>query len=237
MASDAQHNIFHILIVSIGLLLTGCMGADTRGSEAPDHIVISGTPTWTNGIGELVNKKCAVCHQVPRLPSSPTNVPADLDLRYETTAGSLRAAADIAAPISLGILHHSLNFGLNTPVNIQTMPLAYSTPLYADETIALETWAANILAQGSTSPAPTDGPLLYKRHCQGCHGMYGAGGVVNRTLRGYTGTGLTIATYILTSSATHPMHNWPLLMQFATACNTNCSSNQLASIAAYLATQ
>lgn len=104
---------FNLIIVAVCIALAGCMGADTRGSEAPDHIRISGTPTWTNGIGELMTKKCATCHQVPRLASSPTNVPTDMDLRYEITSGAIRATKDIAAQIKLGILRNALHYGTN----------------------------------------------------------------------------------------------------------------------------
>src|SRR5712691_9503731 len=83
------------------LALGGCMDASTLGQEPADHVIITGTPTWSNGIGQLVNLKCAICHQAPRLPSSPGNVPADMDLRFESTYGAIRAAEDIAAPISL----------------------------------------------------------------------------------------------------------------------------------------
>lgn len=214
------------------------MGADTRGNEAPDHIIISGTPSWTNGIAQLMDSKCAVCHQVPRLASSSANVPADMDLRYQTTSGAIRAAEDIAAQIKLGILRNDLHYGTNSTLPVRAMPLSYSTPLYTDEIAALETWADSIIAQANTSPAPADGALQYKRHCQSCHGMYGAGGVVNRSLQGYTSSaGPTFATYILATGTAHPMHNWPVLTQFATACNTNCTGNQLEAIAAYLDAQ
>lgn len=231
---------FNLIIVAVCITLAGCMGADTRGSEAPDHIRISGTPTWTNGIGELMTKKCATCHQVPRLASSPTNVTTDMDLRYEITSGAIRAATDIAAQIKLRILRNALHYGINSTLPVRAMPLSQSTPLYADEITALETWADSVIAQANTSPPPTDGALQYKRHCQSCHGMYGAGGVVNRPLR--TTSGPTFATYILATSAAHPMRNWPLLMQFANACTptgapTTCNGNQLDTIAAYLNTQ
>jgi mono/diheme cytochrome c family protein len=221
------------------------MGADTRGSEAPDHVLISGTPTWSNGIGQLVTSKCAVCHQVPRLPSSPSNVPAYLDLRYEKTSGAIRAAEDIVAPISLGILHHTLNYGVSTNIPVQAMPLSYSTPLYADEISALESWAAGVIVaeQNNASPAPSgnlvaDGELLFKRHCQGCHGMYGTGGLANRSLRGRgVNAGPAFATAIL--STAYPMNGWPVLLQFANACTLTgtptCNANQLDAIAAYLA--
>lgn len=244
MASDMKYKYLNIInmlsFVPLAgcLLLAGCMGADTRGNEAPDHIIISGTPTWTNGIGEVMDKKCAVCHQVPRPASSPTNVPADMDLRYQTTSGAIRAAEDIAAQVKLGILRNALHYGINSTLPVRAMPLTYSTPLYADEMTALETWADNIITLANTSPAPADGALQYKRHCQSCHGMYGAGGVVNRSLQGYMATsGPAFATYILSTGTEHPMHNWPVLTQFATACNANCTGNQLEAIAVYLDAQ
>lgn len=252
MATKPQLKIFiigysvNLFIVTMSSMLTACMGADTRGSEAADHIVISGTPTWANGIGQLMVSKCAVCHQVPRLPSSPVNVPTDLDLRYEKTAGTIRAAEDIAGPLSLGILQHALNYGLSTPIPVQSMPLTYSTPLYDDEKNALETWAGDVIVaeQANTSPLPTgnlvaDGEQLYKRHCQGCHGLYGTGGLAKRTLRGYgAGAGPTFAAAILSTS--YPMNGWPVLLPFANACTptgtpTTCNGNQLDKIAAYLA--
>jgi hypothetical protein len=167
----------------------------------------------------------------------PPGVPADLDLRYEKISGTIRAAEDIAAPLSLGILHHALNYGVSTNIPIRAMPLSYSTPLYADEISALETWAGIVIAaeQSNTSPSPLTGELLYKRHCQGCHGMYGTGGVAKRSLRNVAYTGPFFATAIL--SASYPMNGWPVLLQFASTCTVTGSPacTQLDAIAAYLA--
>jgi mono/diheme cytochrome c family protein len=252
MASDTlaqQRNSAHSytsLILLCLFVLTSCSNADTRGKEAADHVIISGTPTWGNGIAQLLSTKCAVCHQVPRLPSSPNNVPADMDLRFETTSGSIRAAEDIAAPLALGVLQHALNYGRTlSPIPVQTMPLSYSTPLYADEISALETWASTIITAEQASNSPvlsgisiSDGELLYKRHCQGCHGLYGMGGVVNRSLRTYNAnSGPAFANAI--RSTAYPMNGWPPLLQFADACTpagvaTSCNGNQLDAIAAYL---
>lgn len=253
MATDARHKIFNFghpftTLILLGMVaLTGCSNADTRGNEAADHVIISGTPTWGNGIAQLMSTKCVACHQVPRLPSSPNNVPTDLDLRFETSSGTIRAAEDIAAPLVLGILQHGLNYGQTlAPVPVQTMPLSYSTPLYADEITALESWAATIItAKLASAPAvPTgipvaDGEVLYKRHCQGCHGMYGTGGPVSRSLRTYNANSGPVFANAIRSTA-YPMNGWPPLLQFANACTptgvaTSCNGNQLDAIAAYLA--
>ena len=231
-----------LCLLACVLMLTGCMDASTKGGEAADHIIISGTPTWSNGISKLMTAKCAVCHQVPRLASSPQNVPADLDLRYETSTGMLRASEDIAAQITLGILRHSIDYRPGT-VTVSTMPLRFGTALYTDEINALETWAVTVVnaEKAYTSPvlsgnAVADGALLYKRNCQSCHGMYGAGGLVQRPVQRVTA--VQIANAILTT--TNPMNSWPVLVQFANQCTpipspTDCSGSQLSKIVAYLA--
>ena len=124
------------------------------------------------------------------------------------------------------------------------MPPPFGTPLYADERAALETWAANVVSAeaANTSPvlsgnAVNDGALLYKRHCQSCHGMYGAGGLVQRPIQKVSG--VYIANTILTPS--YRMNSWPVLAQFASQCTptgalTTCNNgNQLDKISAYLA--
>ena len=238
------------------LPLAACMDAETLGAAPASRVVISGTPTWSSGIGELLNLKCAVCHQVPRLPSSPDNVPPDLDLRFEKTYGAIRAAEDIAAQISLGTLRHEIVYDDGTysrpvKVTIRTMPLPFATPLYTDEITALETWAGNVLAAQSayTSPAlsganpmtAADGELLYKRYCQACHGADGSGPPVQWPLRGYTaGGGPAFARAILSTNPKLPMNSWPVLVQLANLCTpvgtpTTCNGTQLDAIATYLA--
>lgn len=259
----------------LALPLGGCMEASTLGQQAPDHVLITGTPTWSNGIGQLVNLKCANCHQVPRLASSPQNVPADLDLRFEKSFGAIRAAQDIAAQIALGVLQHDLVYGdgragyVNASLNVTVhkMPLLFSTPLYADEITALQTWAgawdsttktvgaSGVLAAELAGASPTlsganpmtvaDGEVLYKRHCQSCHGVYGAGGLVQRplsnSLGGYTASsGPAFAKALLSIAPQYPMNTWPLHVQFANLCTpvgapTTCNGTQLDAIAAFLA--
>ena len=43
-----------LFVLGFTMLLMSCSEADTMGDEPPDEIVIEGTPTWENGIGELV---------------------------------------------------------------------------------------------------------------------------------------------------------------------------------------
>ena len=208
---------YPFIAFAISLTLASCMDASTLGAQAPDHVVINGTPSWDNGIKQLMNTKCATCHQVPRLLSSPQNVPTDLDLRYETTSGAIRAGEDIAAQIKLGILKHGIVYKPGV-VTVSTMPLSFGTPLYTDEITAMETWANDVVAK-STSIA--DGALLYKRHCQACHGMYGAGGLVQRSVIGRSGG--SIANAILNTS--NPMNKWPELLQLANECKPTVATS------------
>ena len=74
--------ILGFLLICCSFLLLACSEADTLGDEPPTEIVIEGTPTWRNGIGELVELKCASCHQVPASSYTPHGTPENLDLRY-----------------------------------------------------------------------------------------------------------------------------------------------------------
>lgn len=123
------------MLLALSLGISGCLDADTRGGEVPDEVVISGTPTWSNGIGELMALKCAVCHQVPAGRFSPAGVPSDLDLNFQnSTASGIRGAADILTFIDGGILRSSAS-------GVRQMPLEYATPLTGQEIQALEAWS------------------------------------------------------------------------------------------------
>lgn len=118
------------------LLLAGCLEADTLGQEPFDEIVIAGTPTWSNGVGELMQLKCAVCHSVPPGSVSPATTPADLDLNVHLPYGSVRGAVDIRVPfLAAGILRAG-----GGSSDRPQMPLIYATPLTAAEINALEAW-------------------------------------------------------------------------------------------------
>ena len=78
------------LLIGCSFLLLACSEADTLGDEPPTEIVIEGTPTWRNGIGELVELKCASCHQVPAASYTPHGTPTTMDLRYFKSVGMIR---------------------------------------------------------------------------------------------------------------------------------------------------
>lgn len=246
-----------LMATSLAAGLGGCSSADSLGDVAPDRVAVGTPPTWHNGVGELIARKCAVCHQAPRPASSPHNTPADLDLRFEKSAGAIRAAEDIAAPIALGLLRHGLTYGDGSHLNrlrvdIASMPLEFATPLYDEEKAALENWAGDVLAAQATAAATlpstrtaeelaADGETLYKRHCQTCHGVYGDGGGVRWPLRGYgADAGPRFARAIQSLAPRYPMADWPVVAELAAHCApagapTTCNGSGLDAIAAYLA--
>ena len=124
------------LLIGCSFLLLACSEADTLGDEPPTEIVIEGTPTWRNGIGELVELKCASCHQVPASSYTPEGTPATLDLRHYGTAGSVRGGDSLEVWINAGILEQKLG-------GIRKMPLEYATPLTDREITYLKDWANN----------------------------------------------------------------------------------------------
>ena len=124
------------LLIGCSFLLLACSEADTLGDEPPTEIVIEGTPTWRNGIGELVELKCASCHQVPASSYTPEGTPATLDLRHYGTAGSARGGDSLEVWINAGILEQKLG-------GIRKMPLEYATPLTEREITYLKDWASS----------------------------------------------------------------------------------------------
>ena len=128
--------ILGFLLIGCSFLLLACSEADTLGDEPPTEIVIEGTPTWRNGIGELVELKCASCHQVPASSYTPEGTPATLDLRHYGTAGSVRGGDSLEVWINAGILEQKLG-------GIRKMPLEYATPLTDREITYLKDWASS----------------------------------------------------------------------------------------------
>ncbi|MEL0279068.1 MAG: hypothetical protein VXB67_15550 [Deltaproteobacteria bacterium] len=128
--------ILGFLLICCSFLLLACSEADTLGDEPPTEIVIEGTPTWRNGIGELVELKCASCHQVPASSYTPGGTPATLDLRHYDTAGSVQGGDKLGIWIKAGILEKQLG-------GIRKMPLEYATPLTEREITYLKDWASS----------------------------------------------------------------------------------------------
>ena len=125
-----------LFMLGLLMMLMACSEADTLGNEPPDEIVIEGSPTWGNGIGKLVELKCASCHQVPASSYTPAGTPATLDLRHYDSAGSVRGGDSIGVWIKAGILEKQLG-------GIRKMPLEYATPLTDLEISYLKDWSDN----------------------------------------------------------------------------------------------
>jgi len=126
-----------LLFLLSASLLFGCSKADTLGGKAPDEVVISGTPTWENGIGDLVRSKCASCHVIPFSFYSPHNTPSTLNLSVYDNSSNIRGANILGIWINSGILEKAL-----TGV-ARKMPLEYATPLTSGEIESLKNWATS----------------------------------------------------------------------------------------------
>ena len=125
---------FRGVILTLGIAVIGCSQADTLGGEEPDEVVITGTPTWENGIKRLVGLKCAICHTVPHNDLTPDNAPENLNLKEYSGSDNNLGAETLGFWISAGILEKELE-------SVRQMPLEYATPLTEGEIEALQTWA------------------------------------------------------------------------------------------------
>lgn len=117
------------LLLTLALAaLGGCLQADTLGDESPDEVVISGTPTWNNGMANLLQLKCGVCHAVPRPDHAPQETPDDFDLNHHTSPdGEVDGAQE-----SLDDLKEAVSSGF--------MPPAFATPLTDGERQYFQDW-------------------------------------------------------------------------------------------------
>ena len=128
-----------LFVLGFSLLLMSCSEADTLGDEPPDEIVIEGAPTWENGIGELVQLKCASCHQVPAVSYTPADTPMYFDLRYYEDQGNVPGAKTIFN-IWSDNRTGSIQILRTDFAGKRKMPLEYATPLTIQEIESLEKW-------------------------------------------------------------------------------------------------
>ena len=108
------------------------------GDQPPTVVQVGSPPLWSNGVMELFQLKCGVCHRVPRSALSPVTVPQTFDLNYQVSSPSGVPGAQSA--LVLGRIDAGILRGL-VP-GLPRMPLDYATPLALSELAALEAWAA-----------------------------------------------------------------------------------------------
>lgn len=125
-----------LLVLAALALPGGCMDADSLGDEPPTVVAVGDPPTWANGVGELMQLKCGVCHVVPASDLSPRQTPQDFDLNHHIASpAGVPGAVAVIADIQGGIL--------TTAELGERMPLEFATPLVQSEIDALEAWALN----------------------------------------------------------------------------------------------
>ena len=126
-----------LLALLLPSVLAGCLDAESLGDQPPTEVQV-GAPLWNNGVMELMQLKCGVCHRVPRSAVSPVSVPQTFDLNYQMSSPSgVPGAQDplVLARIDAGILRGPVS-------GVPRMPLDYATPLAPAEIAALEAWSA-----------------------------------------------------------------------------------------------
>jgi len=127
-----------LLALLLPFVLAGCLDAESLGDQPPTVVQVGSPPQWNNGVMELMQLKCGVCHRVPRSAVSPVIVPQTFDLNYQVSSPSGVPGAQsllVLGRIDAGILR-----GL-VP-GLPRMPLDYATPLAPAEIAALEAWSA-----------------------------------------------------------------------------------------------
>lgn len=169
------------IVALIPLFLMQCSDADTLGDEPPIEVSIQGSLIYTNGIDELLQKKCAWCHAFPLPPLAPDNIVDNLDLtRYETRLEGekvIRGADAIGSWIHQGILSGPVAI-FDATSNPRQMPLDYATPLTSTEITALRDWS-ELGSPKDEHPDPAGdagrGQPFYSGLCATCHGSDGSG--------------------------------------------------------------
>ena len=126
------------LLALLPLVLSGCLDAESLGDQPPPVVQVGSPPMWNNGVMELMQLKCGVCHRVPRSAISPANVPQTFDLNYQVSSPSGVPGAQDATVLADIVV----NTILRTPaLGLAHMPPPFATPLVPAEISALEAWA------------------------------------------------------------------------------------------------
>ncbi|MCB1044019.1 MAG: c-type cytochrome [Acidobacteria bacterium] len=171
-----------LILFGVCLLALNCSNADSLGDEPPVEIAVSGSPTYLNGVGELLKVKCGYCHAHPLTDLSPDNIVNNLDLNsYETRLDGdlvVRGADAIGRWIEEGILEHDVAIFVDS-VDPRKMPLDYGTPLTQREIASLHQWSDLGSPKGDEPPPlagnADHGESLYDLNCGYCHGDDGEG--------------------------------------------------------------
>jgi mono/diheme cytochrome c family protein len=168
--------------------LGGCSHASTLGGDPPVEVALPARATYEDGIGTLLDVKCAYCHTAGPSDLKPAQSPPDLDLTvYATTLTAdgrvIRGADGIGRFLFDGILEHSVS--TYTGATDRAMPLDYGTPLTSGEIDGLLAWS-NAGSPRDATPLPAGGdaavgatlfatPAPQGFACVDCHGTTGGG--------------------------------------------------------------
>ena len=145
--------------------LFGCEAYDLGDEEAAPIAVNASSPTWNNGIREVVEKRCDNCHAKGERPFAPSNV-ASFKSGFSESEETFQATW---AAASLARVKNTSN----------PMPPSYADPLFEEEKTALVSYLEAIVAKSNpfatcekTTTALTfasDIKTITDANCKGCH--------------------------------------------------------------------
>jgi len=161
-----------VLITTLGLF--ACQAHDLGDEEALSFTIDKTNPTWDNGIGALINAKCANCHTPASQRSKfvPSNTP--------TTYDAIGSAAffDSSNATLIQKVYEQV-FTATTKI----MPPNFATPLTDDEKTALKTYLQSKVAtvasicglSGSTALTYSTTAGYLNSACSSCHNAAASG--------------------------------------------------------------
>jgi len=150
-----------------GLALGGCSKSYDLGSESPEEVSFTeDAPSWDNGIGTLITKKCANCHTSVSLRSRfvPTNTPS--------TINGISDSSFFDDTTSAGLAYDRIYATTANP-----MPPTFATPLTTNEMAKLKTWLETKTiaissvcgTTGSSALSFADVSATFTNDCGSCH--------------------------------------------------------------------
>lgn len=148
-------------------LVFSCSRSYDLGDKTADSVTVNTTsPTWDNGISNVIQTKCVTCHTPASSRSKfvPGNTPSTLD--------GMNSESFYADSAKATVIQNRVFVDTTTP-----MPPKFATPLSDNEKIALAAWlntkVVNVAticgSTGSSAWSYTEASTVIASDCASCH--------------------------------------------------------------------